>query len=105
MIDWAKYFKRIPVSVQLTKKVKYDVLWTRPDPSLDHIGRTHTDSKQIIVDNTLKPKLAVHTYIHELIHAISEEYKVGLSEKQVLALEKALYFVLKPVNVFKEHKK
>lgn len=101
-INWKKLFKRIPVSIQLTKKVKYTVLWTRPDPSLDHIGRTHTDSKHIVVDNTLKPKLAVHTYLHEVLHAISEEYEVNLTEKQVLALEKALYFVLKPSNLFKE---
>lgn len=105
VVNWKTYFKQIPVSVQLTKKVKYDVTWTRPDPSIDHMGRTHTDSKNIVVSLDLKPRMAVHTYLHEVLHAISEEYVVNLTEKQVLALEKALYFVLKPGNLFKEGKK
>lgn len=104
MIDWKSYFKRIPISIQLSRKVKYDVTWTRPDPSLDHIGRTHTDTKQIVVSLDLKPRMAVHTYIHEFLHAVSEEYEANLTEKQVLALEKALYFVLKPGNLFKEER-
>ncbi len=102
MIDWKSLYKRIPVFIQLTKKIKYDVTWTRSDPSLDHIGRTHPDSKHIVVSLDLKPRLAVHTYIHEVLHAVSEEYKANLSEKQVLALEKALYFILKDGNIFKK---
>lgn len=101
-INWKKLFKRIPVSIQLTKKVKYDITWARPDPSLDHVGITHLEAKHIVVSLDLKPRAAVHTYIHEVLHAISEEYDANLSEKQVLALEKALYFVLKPGNLFKE---
>ena len=100
-VNWKSLFKRIPVSIQLTRTIKYVITWTRSDPSLDHIGRTHTDTKQIVVNMDLKPKMAVHTYIHEVIHAISEEYEVGLTEKQVLALEKALYFILKKGNLFK----
>lgn len=102
MINWKYYFKRIPVNVQVSKNVKYDILWTKPDPSLDHVGRTHLDSRHIVVSTELGPRMAVHTYIHEFLHAASEEYEVGLTEKQVLALEKALYFVLKPGNLFKE---
>lgn len=102
MVDWGKLFKRIPVSLQLTRGVKYEITWTRPDPSLDHIGRTNPGTKQIVVSLDLKPKLAVHTYIHEVLHAVSVEYGANLTEKQVLALEKALYFVLKPGNLFKE---
>lgn len=102
MINWSKLYKRIPISVQVTRKVKYDITWTRNDPSLDHMGKTMLDTKHIVLNLDMKPRLATHTYIHELLHAISEEYDVGLSENQVLALEKALYFILKPKNVFKE---
>lgn len=102
MVNWKALYKRIPIAIQLTKRVKYDVTWTRPDPSLDHIGITHLEAKHIVLNLELKAKEAVHTYLHEVLHAISQEYEVNLSEKQVLALEKALYFVLKPNNLFKE---
>lgn len=101
-INWKSLYKKIPISIQITKKIKHDITWTRPDDSLDHVGITHHDIKHIVLNLSLKPKEAVHTYLHEVLHAVSEEYSVGLTENQVLALEKAVYYMLKPGNVFKE---
>lgn len=102
-LNWKSLYRRIPSSVQVNKKIKYVITWRRDDPSIDHDGIAyHNDDKFIVLKLELKPKEAVHTYIHELLHAISVQYDVGLTENQVLALEKALHFILKPKNVFKE---
>jgi hypothetical protein len=39
------------------------------------------------------PSDQVWTGVHELLHAISDHYDVGLTEKQVQKLEKALRFI------------
>jgi uncharacterized protein YpuA (DUF1002 family) len=69
------------------------------------LGETRFDPKQIVIKDGQAPKDKVHTYIHELLHAISEEYEVNLTENQVRALERALYYVLKSDNVFRKVKK
>lgn len=104
-IKWKSLLNKIPVSVSLTNKVKYEITWRKDDPALDHVGIAyHNDDKFIIINLALKPKEAVHTYLHELLHAISDVYDVGLTETQVSKLEKAVGFILKPNNVFKDTK-
>lgn len=102
MVLWKQYIKRIPHIVQLNKVIKFEVVWT--DAFVDHrvLGETRFEPNQIVLKTGLSHKETTHTYIHELIHAVSETYDVGLTETQVLKLEKALYFILKPGNIFKE---
>lgn len=66
------------------------------------LGETRFDVKQIAIKDDQPPKEKVHTYLHELLHAISDEYEVGLTETQVRALEKAIYYILKGDNVFRK---
>lgn len=104
MINWKSLTNKIPHRVQLTRKSHYEVCYidTFVDDSI--LGETRFDRKQIVIKDKQSPKEKVHTYIHELLHAISEEYEVGLTETQVRALEKSLYYMLKTGNVFRKAK-
>lgn len=102
MIKWERLLKQIPSSVQVASKDTFEIVWTSEFPDPKVVGEMRLHAKQIVILVELTPKEAVHTYIHELIHAVSDTYGAGLTEAQVGILEKALYFVLKPNNVFKE---
>lgn len=102
-MNWKGLLARIPNKVQVTSKVFYEILWT---PSIhkaeDCYGIMRPDAKQIVITQGYPPKATVTTYLHEAIHAFSEEYEVGLTESQVRKLEKALHYVLKEGNVFND---
>lgn len=102
MSKWFDWFSRIPQTVQVSRKGKYEVLWTdliREDHRT--MGETRFSPNQIVLRNGQTYKEGVSTYLHELIHAVSNEYDVGLTETQVMKLEKAVYYMLKQGNVFK----
>lgn len=99
---WIDWLKKIPSAVQLSRKGKYEVVWTDTIKNdTDVLGETRFDPKQIVLKNDQSPKETVHTYIHEVLHAVSAEYDVNLTEAQVRKLEKALYYVIKKGNIFK----
>jgi len=87
---WLGFLKRIPHKVQVTSKVFYEILYT---PEIvgkeDCLGVTYLQQKQIMLMSKQSPKNMVHTYIHEVVHAFSEEYSVDLTERQVRAVEKS----------------
>lgn len=102
MIRWKDFVQKIPSNVQISRKGKYEVVWSDTIKNDDDVlGETRFDPKQIVIKTSQSPKEAVHTYVHEILHAISEEYHVGLTETQVRKLEKALHYVLKEGNIFK----
>ena len=104
-INWKKTVKEIPSKVQVASKVFYDVTWQKEivDTKGNHLyGFTDLINKIITIQLDLPPKLTVETYTHELAHAVSEEFKIGLTENQVLAMEKAMPYLLKKNNVFNE---
>jgi len=105
MVNWKKLLKSIPHRVQISRKGFYEILYV--DSFLDEstVGETRLDKKQIVLKDKQTPKESVHTYIHELLHAISDEYEVNLTENQVIALERAIYYVLKSNNVFRKGRK
>jgi hypothetical protein len=100
-VDWKKYSNSIPDKIQIGPRSHYDILWTENFNGQPWCGTTVFDPKQITIKMGMTPKLTVTTYLHELLHAISEENDVKLTENQVLACEKALYYVLKQNNIFK----
>lgn len=100
-VNWISLLKRIPHIVTF-KKAKYEILWVDKFPDNKTMGETRYDPKQIVIARHPSEKELVHTYIHEVIHAVDNEFEVGLTETQVRKLEKALYWVLKPGNLFKE---
>lgn len=105
MVNWKGLFKRIPVKVQLGQRTHYEVTWTRDDPTINHKGVSHhNDEKRIVINLIMKERESVITYLHEVAHAISITHEIDLTETQILKLEKALYYLLKSNNVFKEGK-
>ena len=99
-INWVRLRKRIPHLVRF-KTAQYRIVWCKELKDGDH-GETTFDNKQITLSEAYGDKETVHTYIHELLHAVSEEYDVGLTEKQVRKLEKAVYWFLKEGNIFEK---
>jgi len=102
MVNWKKLVKKIPNKVQLAKRGEYEVVWVDEFKQHDTIGETRFDRKQIAIKKNLSPKLTIITYLHEVIHGLSAEHDAQLTENQVLALEKGLYYLLKDGNLFKK---
>lgn len=102
MINWKKIAKRIPHFVTIRRKAVYEVVWIDEFKNDKVVGETRWDPKQIVIKTNQTPRETVHTYIHEVLHAISQEYNVALTEAQVMALEDALTVALTAGNIFKE---
>lgn len=100
MINWKKLRKLIPAKVQITKKVHYEIVWTKDFVNGTNLGETRYEFSQIVLKEDTNNKELIHTYLHELLHAISAEYDADLTEVQVQALEKAVYYILKENNIF-----
>jgi hypothetical protein len=104
MINWNNLKKRIPSRVTIGNN-SYEILFIDEFNSPSTLGETRLEDKQIVLKNGQTPKELVKTYLHECLHAISEEYDVGLTEQQILKLEESLTFILKDGNIFKKGKK
>lgn len=103
MVQWKALVKRIPHKVQIKAKAIYEVLYTPLiHKAEDCYGVTRPDTKQILLDAGMKPKNMTSTYLHEVVHAFSIEHDIGLTETQVRKIEKALPYLLKANNLFKE---
>lgn len=103
--NWKKKVAEIPSRVQVAPRIFYNIVWQKEivDTKGNHLyGLTDLTNKVITIKMDMPAKLTIETYIHEYIHAVSEEYELGLTENQVLAMEHALPYVLKKGNIFKE---
>lgn len=101
--DYRRLVKSIPSVVQVSKDKYYEVVYIKEFLE-DHVGETRFESNQIAIQMGHGPTLTIEIYLHELLHAISDAHDVGLSEKQIMALEGVFYYLLKPENVFKTKK-
>lgn len=98
-VNWKARRKEIPHRVQIGK-TWYEIVWVSDFADGKTLGETRFNPPQIALISGLTDKLTVSVYGHEVIHAISEEFKAGLTENQVLALEQAIPSILKPQNLF-----
>lgn len=100
-IKWTILKSLIPNKVQF-KKAVYEILYT--DNFLDGktLGETRFNPHQIVLKTNESDKETFHTYIHECLHAASNEYEIGLTEGQVRKLEKSIQDWLKPGNILTE---
>lgn len=104
-VNWKQKMSEIPSRVQLGPKVFYDIVWQSEikDTKGNKLhGLTDLTNKLIIIEMNQPARITVETYLHELTHAYSEEYNLGLTEPQVLDIEKGLPYLLKKGNVFKD---
>lgn len=94
--NWKKKMKSIPARIQIAPKVTYEITWQKEiiTPTGNHLyGLTDLDSKIITIKMDMSPKLTVETYWHEVCHAFSEEFQLGLTENQVLGMEKIVPYL------------
>lgn len=103
-IKWAELVSKIPHKVSISSTRAFEVSWVDTFDNVDIDGMTHFDPDRIIIRSNQSSSETVKTYLHEILHAVSDEYTIGLTETQVIQLEKALSTILKPGNVFKDIK-
>lgn len=104
-INWKSLVKKIPSSVQIAPKIVYQVVWQKEivDTKGNQLyGLTDLNNHIITIKMDMSARLTVETYIHEVTHAISEHYDLGLTENQVLKIEHAIPVLVKSNNIFKE---
>lgn len=100
--NYKKLAASIPRTVQIGSKEIVTVGFASPVSTDEHLdGCWWPEENLIWIDQHIGDKDKVITYLHELLHAISDTHDVRLTEKQILALEKSLHYVLKPGNIFK----
>lgn len=87
--DWSKVKSKIPPHVKIRSKT-YEVLWIENFKDGKTLGETRFAERQIVLLKNMKPKMAVSTFFHEILHAISFECEAELTENQVLAVEKSM---------------
>lgn len=96
--------KLIPTHIRITQKVTYEVVYVEDFKGEQYTyGECRPDQKQIVLNKNQPPTELFKTFLHETLHAISFETKdLALTEKQVMALEKGLFRLLKLNNLLKE---
>lgn len=84
--------KKLPSIKHYPKKVfvrnfTYTVKFT---DKITHYGDTDSKKKEIRIKKGMSERSTFITFIHELLHALSDEHKLDLKHDTVYALEEAL---------------
>ena len=81
--------RNIPHSIEIKRKVTYQVAWVDafPDPRI--MGLCCPDSKTIFIKRGMSKKNTWLTFVHEVEHAKEFEYGYHLGERIVKLLEKS----------------
>lgn len=106
-INWPSLRLNIPHKVKVAPKEFFEILWSDclADTQGKKIyGRTEFDPKQIIINVDQADKDAVLTYFHEFIHALDDQHEIGLTEKQVIKLEKCFPYFKECINTIEGKK-
>jgi hypothetical protein len=94
--NWQKSRNNIPTRVRTGIRKFFAVLWA--DTLFDTKGNklyglTYFDPLQIIISKDQSDKEAVYTAWHEFLHGIDHDHDIGLTEPQVVKLEKCYPFI------------
>ena len=84
--------KRTHVGVVKVGPIEIDVfdVATNKHDGTDYYGYIKHSESTILLDASMKPSRRRATLFHEALHAVSNEYAIGLSEDQVKKLETGL---------------
>lgn len=104
-INWKKLAKSIPNLTPPVQGESYEIVYIDDFKDGKTLGETRFDFKQIVIKKNQSDTELCYTAFHEILHLISDQYKVRLTESQVLALEKSLPFWLKLGKMIEETKK
>lgn len=85
--------KSYPTKIRITRKVSYRVVWVAKFEE-EVYGETDKDAKTITIEMGLSPKKTKQTLIHEIFHAIEEEYGIAIPHFLIRLLEEPIYKLL-----------
>ena len=102
MINWRKLAKKIPISIRTSRGETFQIVFVKDFADGKTLGHTTFQPNQIAILMGQSDKMTVITYLHEVLHAFADTYGAGITESQVLVLEKTIEYVLKKGNIFKE---
>lgn len=89
-------YPAIPSHIRITSKRDYEVTYIENFKDSDtQLGECRWEPPQIVVKVNQPAGEKVSTVLHEVIHAVDFEHDIGLTEKQVLKLERAFFRMLK----------
>lgn len=95
--NWQKAKKNIPTKVRTGIRKFFAVLWSdsinETKDGVKVLGLTMFEPLQIIISKDQTDKEAVYTAWHEFIHGIDHDHDIGLTEPQVVKLEKCYPFI------------
>lgn len=93
----------IPPRIPVKYRVSYEFVWVDSFKDPEQMGETRLNElneRQILIKRGLSATETASTIIHEIIHAIDFEYEIGLTERQVLKLEKGIFTFLRLNKLF-----
>lgn len=98
--NWKNLAGSIPSRIEIAPKKWYEVVHVSDFKDPETVGETRFDPNQIALKTGMTPFQCYSTFLHEVLHAMSEEYNIALTENQVLKLERALAYRIKKGDVF-----
>lgn len=90
-LNYKRSKKNIPTSLRTRNRKSFEVLWSdslSDTQGTKLYGKTEFEPNRIILNKDQSDKDAVLTTWHEYIHAFDHDNEIGLTEGQVLKLEK-----------------
>jgi hypothetical protein len=94
-INWKKLANSIPHVLPKIGNEVFEVVYIDDFKDGKTLGETRFTLKQIVIKSGQSDIELCKTMFHECLHLVSDHCKAGLTENQVLALEKSLPFWLK----------
>jgi len=89
---------KIPSHVRVSPKETFEVVFTDSFTDPRTVGEMRLDTKQIVIKNGQSESEIFKTYIHELLHLLSDTNDAKLTERQVGIMEKAIWRFLRLNN-------
>ena len=93
-----KLLTYIRPKIRLHRDLSYEVVYVDEFSDPKVVGESRPSTFQIVLKNGQSNTELFKTYLHECLHAISDEHDIGLTEKQVGKLEEAIYRFLRLNN-------
>lgn len=84
---------KFPATYKVRNKCIYEILQAHNLDEGKTYGECRPDPRQIVLEEEQPQKEKISTLVHELLHAITNEYDdITLTENEVRILEKALVY-------------
>jgi hypothetical protein len=77
---------------------KYDIVRIKEDSGMGNLGAAVVAHQKIFVRDDIGPDQVKDTLLHEIIHLVDQELKIGLEEEDVARLACGLYSAKKALK-------